>query len=130
MYLYCANNNTIYPSISAAADDLDIDRTSIHRYFRGERTTAAHYVFIKLDDISPDKVRSTRAWLLYSAFKIILDVTDEPIMYERGKKYDCKKERSALGSHSNAAGAAGKGEPGSRQHDRAVQGRNEPGSIS
>ena len=85
MKLYCANNNTIYPTIAAAADDLDIDRTTIHRFLRGERSTAAHYVFIKLDDDepSPDRVKELRAWLLYSAFKIVLDVSDEPIEYKK-----------------------------------------------
>lgn len=87
MNLYCANNNTIYPTISAAAEDLDIDRTTIHRYLRGERSTAAHYVFLKLDEgISSDKVKELRAWLLYSAFKIVLDTDDEPHFYERSRK--------------------------------------------
>lgn len=86
MNLYCANNNTIYPSVAAAADDLYIDRTTIHRFLHGERSTAASYVFAKLDDISADKVKAVRAGLLYSAFKIVLEVDDEPIIYERSRK--------------------------------------------
>lgn len=84
MRLYCANNNTIYKSVTAAAHDLNIDRTSIHKQLRGERSNVGGYVFAKLNDISPEAVKDARRWLLYSAFKIILEVDDEPIMYEKG----------------------------------------------
>lgn len=84
MRLYCANNNTIYKSVTAAANDLNIDRTSIHKQLRGERSNVGGYVFAKLNDISPEAVKDARRWLLYSAFKIILEVDDEPIMYEKG----------------------------------------------
>ena len=84
MRLYCANNNTIYKSVTAAANDLNIDRTSIHKQLKGDRTNVGGYVFAKLDDISPEAVRDARRWLLYSTFKIILDVDDEPIMHDRG----------------------------------------------
>lgn len=86
MNLYCANNNTIYPSVAAAADDLYIDRTTIHRFLHGERSTAANYVFAKIDDISADKLKKLRARLLYSAFHIVLEVDEEPIIYERSRK--------------------------------------------
>lgn len=86
MRLYCANNNTVYPSVLEAARDLHIDRTSIHRHLQGNRSTAANYVFTKLDDLSPEKVKAARAWLLYSAFKIVLDCDDAPIIHERGEK--------------------------------------------
>lgn len=84
MRLYCANNNTIYKSVTAAANDLNIDRTSIHKQLRGERSNVGGYVFAKLNDISPEAVKAARRWLLYSAFKIILEVDDAPIMYEKG----------------------------------------------
>lgn len=86
MRLYCANNNTIYRSVAEAAQDLNIDRSTIHRHLQGSRQTAANYVFAKLDDLSPDKVKAARAWLLYSAFKIVLDCDDVPIIHERGEK--------------------------------------------
>lgn len=86
MRLYCANNNTVYRSVADAARDLNIDRTTIHRYLQGSRSTACNYVFAKLDDLSPDKVKAARAWLLYSAFKIELDCDDAPIIHERGEK--------------------------------------------
>lgn len=84
MRLYCANNNTIYHSVLEAARALNIDRSAIHRHLKGERSMAGNYVFAKLDDISPEKVKVARAWLLYSAFNIILDCEDEPIIYKRG----------------------------------------------
>lgn len=84
MRLYCANNNTIYKSVTAAANDLNIDRTSIHKQLRGERSNVGGYVFAKLNDISPEAVKDARRWLLYSAFKIILEVDDAPIIYEKG----------------------------------------------
>lgn len=86
MRLYCANNNTVYRSVAEAARDLDIDRSTIHRYLQGSRSTASNYVFAKLDDLSPEKVKAVRTWLLYSAFKIVLDCDDTPIMHERGEK--------------------------------------------
>lgn len=80
MRLYCANNNTIYSSVAEAARALNINRSSIHRQLNGERQTAANYVFAKLDDVRPDKVRTARAFLLFNAFGILLD-TDEPIYF-------------------------------------------------
>lgn len=84
MRLYCANNNTLYPSVLAASRDLNIDRIAIYKHLHGERNSVGNYVFMKLDDVSPDKVRAARAWLLYNAYKIILDCDDAPIIY--GKK--------------------------------------------
>lgn len=81
--LYCANNNTVYKSVREAVHDLGIAESSIHRYLNGERKTAASYVFMKLDDISPESIKAARAWLLYSAFKIVLDVSDDPIIYKK-----------------------------------------------
>lgn len=127
MPIYCANNNTVYMSIGAAARDLHIDRTAISKQLSGERHTAANHVFAKLDDLRPEKVKVARAWLLYTAFKIILDCSDEPKIYDEGCESNGSKEkRAALGSRSELAGAAGQGKPRSRQHDRAVQGRDEP----
>lgn len=127
MPIYCANNNTVYSSIGAAARDLHIDRAAISKQLNGERHTAARYVFTKLDDIRPDKIKVARAWLLFNAFKIILDCSDEPTIFKEGCESDVGEEkRAALGSCSKPSGAAGQGESRSRQHDRAVQGRDEP----
>lgn len=83
MKLYCANNNTVYGSIADAAKDLNINRSTIHRFLHGERQTAASYVFAELDDLDPDKVKAARAWLLYSVYNIVLDCEDAPIIHER-----------------------------------------------
>ena len=110
MPIYCANNNTVYNSIGAAARDLHIDRTCISRQLNGERHTAARYVFARLDDLRPEKIKVARAWLLFNAYKIILDCTDEPTIFDEGNEsYDRKEKRAALGSRSEPAGAAGQG---------------------
>lgn len=83
MNIYCANNNTVYQSVPEAAKDLGIDRTAVHRQLTGERKSVGGYIFAKIDDISPAAVRAARAWLLYSAYKIVLDCEDAPIMHER-----------------------------------------------
>ena len=111
MPIYCANNNTVYSSIGAAARALHIERTAISKQLSGERHTAARYVFAKVEDLRPEKIKVARAWLLFNAFKINLDCNDEPTIYDEGcESYGCEEKRAAMGSRSEPAGAAGQGE--------------------
>lgn len=84
MRLYCANNNTIYRSVTDAARDLNVDRTSIHKCLNGDRKSAGGYVFVKITNADPEAVHSVRSWMLYSAYNIVLDCEDAPRLYERG----------------------------------------------
>lgn len=83
--IYCANNNTLYSQAADASRDLGIDETALSRHLSGQRKTAGGYVFSRV--VSKDRdFKSIRAWLLYSAFKIILDCDDEPIIFQGGER--------------------------------------------
>lgn len=83
--IYCANNNTLYAQAVEASRDLGIDPTALSRHLSGQRKTVGGYVFSTVDSKAAD-FRSIRAWLLYNAFKIILDCDDNPVIYEGGEK--------------------------------------------
>lgn len=68
--IYCANNNKIYPSASAASQELGVSRALISRAATGQIAHAKYYVFAFLDDSSDQAV--LRRQMLYNAFKIRL----------------------------------------------------------
>lgn len=81
--IYCANNNTLYRRAADVCADLGVDRAQVSKHLAGTRKTVGSYVLARITDISPEAVKAVRAWLLYSTFKIVLDVQDEPIMYRK-----------------------------------------------
>ena len=88
MQLYCANNNTIYSSVSAAAKHLNIDRTTIYYFLQGKRATAANYIFRDITDqeLSDNEISELRRELLYSVFHIAPNFSAKPIIFEGGEK--------------------------------------------
>lgn len=84
--IYCANNNTLYARAQDVCDDLGLPAESVSRHLAGQRKTVGSYVLAKVDDISPEAIALVRRWLLYSTFKIMLDVNDEPLRYQGGEK--------------------------------------------
>lgn len=83
--IYCPNNNTLYKSAADVCRDLQLDRAAVSRVLSGERKTAGSYILSEINDLSEDGIRAARAWLLYSVYKIIVDVAPEPRRYERGE---------------------------------------------
>ena len=84
--IYCANNNTLYEQAKDACDDLGLDQSSVSKHLAGERKTVGSYVLARVDSSDKDKLAEVRRWLLYSAFKIVLNVGDTPIIYHGGDK--------------------------------------------
>lgn len=84
--IYCPNNNTLYKTAADVCQDLQLDKAAVSRVLSGERKTAGSYILSELTDLSSEGVRAARAWLLYSVYKIVLDVAAEPRQYERGDK--------------------------------------------
>ena len=104
--IYCANNNTLYMQAKDACDDLGISESYMSKHLSGQRKTARSYILTEVTDTSSEAIQSVRAWLLYSVYKIVLNVSDEPIIYMRGDKIENKKIPADLGSCSNDKGAA------------------------
>ena len=76
--VYCANNNTLYDTPKAAADDLELDLSLVSRALNGRRPRAGVYI---LAYVEPDpksnaflesQLDDLRRWMLYSAYKITL----------------------------------------------------------
>lgn len=84
--IYCANNNTLYEQAKDACDDLGLDQASVSKHLAGGRKTVGSYVLARVDSSDKEKLAEVRRWLLYSAFKIVLDVGDTPIIYHGGDK--------------------------------------------
>lgn len=84
--IYCANNNTLYRSAADVCADLGLDKASVSRVLSGQRKTVGSYVLTELDDLSENGISAARAWLLYSVYKIVLDVAPGAHIYERGGK--------------------------------------------
>lgn len=84
--IYCANNNTLYEQAKDACDDLGLDQASVSKHLAGDRKTVGSYVLARVDSSDKEKLAEVRRWLLYSAFKIVLDVGDTPILYHGGDK--------------------------------------------
>lgn len=84
--VYCANNNTLYKQARDACADLGIDETALSRHLAGQRKTVGSYVLARVDTDNASELQDVRRWLLYSAYKIVLDVGKEPLRYERGEK--------------------------------------------
>lgn len=82
--IYCANNNTLYRKAVDVCRDLGLDQAQVSKHLAGERKTVGSYVLARITDLTPEAVKAVRTWLLYSTFKIVLDVEDEPTYYERG----------------------------------------------
>ncbi len=82
--IYCANNNMLYTQAKDACDDLGLDPASMSRHLAGKRKTVGSYVLAAVDTVDPDKLRDVRRWLLYSTYKIILDVDERPQLYHGG----------------------------------------------
>lgn len=80
--IYCANNNTLYESIADVCNDLNIASSSVCKHLAGQRKSVGSYVMTRIEDVSTTK--AVRAGLLYSAYRIILEVDDEPRVYHRG----------------------------------------------
>ena len=84
--IYCANNNTLYKSARDVCEDLELDRGTVSNCLAGRRKSASGYLLTNLDDLSEDGIRAARAWLLYSAYKIVLDVAPGARLYEGVRK--------------------------------------------
>lgn len=84
--IYCANNNTLYEQAKDACDDLGLDPASVSRCLAGQRKSVGSYVLTHVTDTEPENIKAVRSWLLYAAYKIVLDVQEEPLRYERGDK--------------------------------------------
>lgn len=69
--IYCANNNKIYPSASAASQELGVSRDLISKAATGQIAHAKYYVFAFLGDSCSDQA-ALRRQMLYNAFKIRL----------------------------------------------------------
>lgn len=81
--IYCANNNTLYEQARDVCRDLGVSEAGVSKHLAGERRTVGCYVLARINDPNMKNIKALRAWLLYSTFRIILDVQDEPIYYER-----------------------------------------------
>lgn len=68
--IYCANNNKIYPSASAASQELNVSRDLISKAATGQIAHAKYYVFAFLDECSDQA--ALRRQMLYNVFKIRL----------------------------------------------------------
>lgn len=79
--IYCANNNTLYPNAASVCRDLNLDAGLVSNVLAGRRKTAGVYAICRLADTSAASVQAARAWLLYSYYKICLDVSDSPNIY-------------------------------------------------
>lgn len=98
--IYCANNNTLYRYSVDVCEDLGLDPASICKHLAGQRKSVGSYVLARVTDTDAENIKAVRAWLLYSAYKIIIDVQDEPRVYDRGDKNDYQKKHRNMGSHS------------------------------
>ena len=105
--IYCANNNTLYMQAKDACDDLGISESYMSKHLSGQRKTARSYVLTEVSDTSSEAIQSVRAWLLYSVYKIVLNVSDVPVLYMRGEKNENQKISSDMGSRSDDKGAPG-----------------------
>ena len=68
--IYCANNDKIYPSASAASQELNVSRDLISKAATGQIAHAKYYVFAFMDEFTDQA--AMRRQLLYNAFKIRL----------------------------------------------------------
>lgn len=84
--IYCANNNTLYEQAKDACDDLGLDQASVSKHLAGDRKTVGSYVLARVESSDKEQLAEVRRFLLYSTFKIILDVGDTPIIYHGGDK--------------------------------------------
>lgn len=66
--VFCANNNRLYASITAAAKDLNLDPAQITRVAKGSIKHTEYYVFSYWDPA--ESASELRARLLYNVFKI------------------------------------------------------------
>lgn len=80
--IYCANNNVLYKQARDVCKDLGLSEAAVSKHLNGERRAAGCYVLARINKPNPKTIKALRAWLLYSTFKIVLDVHDEPIFYE------------------------------------------------
>ena len=81
--IYCANNNTLYHRAADVCRDLGLDKAQVSRHLAGTRKTVGSYVMARVTDTTPEAIKAVRAWLLYSVFKIVLNVSDEPHIYRK-----------------------------------------------
>ena len=84
--IYCANNNTLYEQAKDACDDLGLDQASVSKHLAGQRKTVGSYVLAHVDSTGKEQLAAVRRWLLYSAFKIVLDTGEDPLIYKGGEK--------------------------------------------
>ena len=105
--IYCANNNTLYMQAKDACIDLGISESNMSKHLSGQRKTAKSYILTEVTDTSVAAIQSVRAWLLYSVYKINLNVSDEPMIFKRGEKIENKEISSDMGSCSNTQRAPG-----------------------
>ena len=82
--VYCANNNTLYEQAKDACNDLGLDPASVSRCLAGQRKSVGSYVLARVTRTDAESIKAVRAWLLYSAYNIVLDCLDEPLIYKRG----------------------------------------------
>lgn len=74
MKVYCANNNIVYDSPTACAEDLGLSLPTVSLAVNGKRARAGVYILSPVDDQTPDQLSDLRRWLLYSVYKIVLEV--------------------------------------------------------
>lgn len=86
--IYCANNNTLYEQAADACKDLGLDEASVSKHLAGQRRSVGSYVLTKVDDTNAEALQAVRRCLLYSAYKIIIDVDENPRYYEGGENHD------------------------------------------
>lgn len=80
--IYCANNNKLYKQARDVCKDLGLSEAAVSKHLNGERRAAGCYVLARINRPNMNTIKALRAWLLYSTFKIDLDVQDEPEYYE------------------------------------------------
>lgn len=69
--IYCANNNKLYEKASDVCKDLELDRAAVSKALSGKRKSAGIYLLATVEDTSPEALKATRHWMLYSAYKIV-----------------------------------------------------------
>lgn len=72
--VYCANTNEVFDTPKAAAESLDIDLSLVSRALNGKRPRAGVYLLCYIDNPTPEELKTLRRWLLYSVYKIVLEV--------------------------------------------------------
>lgn len=81
--IYCANNNTLYRRAADVCADLGLDKAQVSKHLAGTRKTVRSYVLARITDTTPEAVKAVRTRMLYSAYKIVLDVSEEPRIYNK-----------------------------------------------